>query len=468
MNALTIIKQMCSERLTVADINAICKARGFLAKEMKNRDVLENILLSGKGLADVFSQLSRKEITLLYALKRDPEPVDVTFFGRIYKKGSTYGTFNQKYKDVFNNTRNAFIRRGILFFAEEEGHAWEKKSRLERAVFYFPKEFYTYLPPLFKSVHQSREKGDCNTSLTIKKLNEIKGPPNGPGAEKDDFKLRLSNGQLCIGDIPFSDEKFKEWQYATWVDAIAPDISPQKAPQDIIDIVRHTLSYLKPDEWVPAGELRSVIKIFTSYSKENIKFDSDKICATGWEMGFLEKKKIGKDICYRLHEEQSATTERPVDAFLLPDKKLNVIVDLDAISIAELEELAAISDFKVVDTHLTATPNFIRFGRAYQDIYNSPLTAWLRKNVPAYDKVGRKVASKWGKQVIHTGLLIAKVNDLSLKVAIQKKFSNPSKIVFLPEDYIAFPKAYIGEIQSLVKKEGFVVKHVDANESKSK
>ncbi len=166
MNASNIIKQMCSKELTAADISAICKARSFASKEMKNREVLENILLSDRGLIKAFDLLSRQEIIVLHLMKKDPKPVDITFFDRIYgDEGTKRGwndTFNQTYKDLFKKTRSSLVRRGILFFSEDTLN-WQKDTKLEGMLFYFPTEFHEYLPSLFENAKKSREKGTATT-----------------------------------------------------------------------------------------------------------------------------------------------------------------------------------------------------------------------------------------------------------------------------------------------------------------
>ncbi len=51
MNTSEIVARMCSKELSTADINAICKARGFSPNEAKNRKFLENFILSDQGVA---------------------------------------------------------------------------------------------------------------------------------------------------------------------------------------------------------------------------------------------------------------------------------------------------------------------------------------------------------------------------------------------------------------------------------
>ncbi|MBW2739162.1 MAG: hypothetical protein JRE64_10020 [Deltaproteobacteria bacterium] len=72
------------------------------------------------------------------------------------------------------------------------------------------------------------------------------------------------------------------------------------------------------------------------------------------------------------------------------------------------------------------------------------------------------IEKRWGKQVVHQNLLVARVRDLSLKVAIQKAFTDSGKVVFLPDNFIAFPNDLTKKIEALVNKSGYVVKAIEA------
>ena len=53
----------------------------------------------------------------------------------------------------------------------------------------------------------------------------------------------------------------------------------------------------------------------------------------------------------------------------------------------------------------------------------------IRKNASAFASVVTIIEQRWGKQVVHQNLLVAKVRDLSLKVAIQKAFADSGEEV---------------------------------------
>ena len=66
--------------------------------------------------------------------------------------------------------------------------------------------------------------------------------------------------------------------------------------------------------------------------------------------------------------------------------------------------------------------------------------------------------------MVHDNLLIAAVKDLSLKVMLEKKFSDSKRVVTLSDEYISFPLNLLPEIEKFVIKSGHAVKYVDADE----
>jgi hypothetical protein len=69
---------------------------------------------------------------------------------------------------------------------------------------------------------------------------------------------------------------------------------------------------------------------------------------------------------------------------------------------------------------------------------------------------------------VHENLLVARVTDLSLRVALQQALrgdggASIAQPFFLSDEYLVFPRARQGEIERLVKKAGHVVKTVRAS-----
>ena len=71
---------------------------------------------------------------------------------------------------------------------------------------------------------------------------------------------------------------------------------------------------------------------------------------------------------------------------------------------------------------------------------------------------------RWGKQIVHQDLFVAKVNDLGLKVQLERAFPNPKKVLFLPNDYIAFPRQMLTKVEKVVTEAGHVIRFVENND----
>jgi hypothetical protein len=468
MNTSEIVARMCSKELSTADIKAICKARGFSPKEAKNRKFLENFILSDQGVAKAMDTLTQKEVIVLHALKQKSRAVDVAFFDCIYgppnRKFSWSTTFTKKYKDVFKQVKQSLIRRGVLLFAEDTG-AWGKNTKLERLIFLFPAEFQKFLASPFEPIRDISGPGNSNESVLRKKLLEITGGGgNLPLIDGEEFRLNITDKELRMGKKAFKAEYLHKWQKAGWASALAKRKADKLLAERfcLTDAVSYALSLLSLEEWLADGQLEPVLKIFChGLHLDDVHQYPREICHAGWMWGCLSKKVVNDQTCYRMAEDYPETgRDLPFTRYLRHGKEQGLIVDLTTIPYKDLETLAGISDFKVISSQLTAAPDMVRLGRIFNSICQEPLTIWLRDNVPCFGDAVKKVKALWGKQIIHQDLLVAKVRDLSLKVAIEKSFSDPAKLVFLPNDFIAFPRGLLGEIERLVTKSGFVVRSI--------
>jgi hypothetical protein len=468
MNISEIVTRMCSKELSAADIKAICKARGFLTKEAKNRKFLENFILSDQGVAEAMDTLAQEEIIVLHALKQKSRAVDVAFFDSIYgpsnRKFLWGTTFTKKYKDVLRQVKQSLVRRGVLLFTEDTG-AWEKNTKLERLIFLFPAEFQKFLPSPFEPIRDISGPGNSNESVLRQKLLEITGGGgNLPVIDGEEFRLNVTDKELCMGRKAFKAEYLRKWQRAGWAGALARQKADKSRAERfcLTDAVSYALSLLRPEEWLAAGQLGPVLKIFChGLHLDDVQQDPHKICHAGWMWGCLSRNVANNQTCYRMAGNYPKTgRDLPFTRYLRPGKEQDLIVDLTTIPYKDLETLAGISDFEVIGSQLTAAPNMVRLGRIFNSICQGPLTIWLKDNVSFFGDAIKKVKALWGKQIIHQDLLVAKVRDLSLKVAIEKSFSDPAKLIFLPNDFIAFPRGLLGEIERLVTKSGFVVRSI--------
>jgi len=414
---------------------------------------------------------------MLHMLAKEPGEVDVSFFDCIYgPEQRSYwsdNTFTKKYSGVFKKVKNSFIRRGILFFAENKG-AFSKKTKLERTIFKFPAEFTDYIPPILTDILSSSSPGKYRKSVLRHKIMEIIGiyGLKVPIEIAGKFKLRLMDNELYIGKNRFKECYLLEWQRKCWAHALKKEhkLDSDMEAFSVISVVSSILSQLKPGEWTREKELEPALNIFCydylsevisiTKTKEKKRYDAKLICDLGWRWGCLAKNTIENQTCYSLSN--IPVDDVPFGNCLHPDEKYTLIVNLETIPFKLLERMNYMFDLKIVDSQLTAVPNNIRLGRMFGVLSQEPLTKWLMENVPAFNNTMRKIESCWGRHIVHEDLLMAKVKDLGLKMTIKKSFSDPKKLFFLPNDFIAFPKSILGELDTLIGKSGFAIKMVES------
>jgi len=461
-----MLNKMCHLELTAVDIKALCKSRGFTSREANSRNLLEGFFLSETGVANAIGGLIMDEVILLHLMKLIPVTVDAAFFDRIYGAENShkwrFGTFNQKYKDIFKQVKTSLIRRGVILFAEEHA-TWEKNTKLERLRFRFPEEFHPFLPRPFGPARNIPGPGNFNQTVIKNKLMEILNCHTSVSeANGAKHSLGIKDGELRMGGKEFRTEYLVEWQRAIW-DLALKEESHKKAGQGSVSpskAVAYALSLLSPGEWILPDELSSLLKIFC-YGIDPP--DPEKVCNAGWKQGCLAKQTIADKTYYALPEDHAdAGAQMDPGRFLKKTNDGTVIVDISTIPYASLEFLAWISNFRVAGSQLTAFPNSVKIGRIVMDIDQVPLTSWLRKNASAFAGAISRIEQRWGKLVVHQNLLVARVRDLSLKVAIQKAFADSGKVVFLPDNFIGFPNDLTKKMEALVNKSGYVVKAIEA------
>ena len=88
----------------------------------------------------------------------------------------------------------------------------------------------------------------------------------------------------------------------------------------------------------------------------------------------------------------------------------------------------------------------------------TPLLLWLKEKSKTIASKLNDIEKIYGKILLHSNILIAKINDFKLKAILQKNYNQTNKMIFLPNDYIVALKEERKNIEKLVLKSGFAVK----------
>lgn len=459
MDELAMLHQMCEKELSNADIKALCKTRGFSDREAASPSMLETFYLSEIGVSAALAACTADEITTLHLLKFVDDQVDISFFTRLYnnERQMAYGyTFNQRYQDVFAQVRANLVRRGILLFAEEP-RAWQAQTKLERLRFRLPQRFGAFLPPPIPDARQFDGPGSLRTDVLRDKILQLVRPAESPKSD-----LELSNGSLTMDGKLFSIQLLDEWQRREWrkeTGWYAESIQGTSNNQTLstVEAADHIFAQLRPNEWINAGQLAPVLKVFCG-----IRVDAQRICAAGWNWGYLTRQTIDGKAHYRLPV-APPPEEMPARREYLSAQGNQVLVDLSRIPYADLETLNLISLLEIAGDRLAAQPDLLKLGDAFDRVRDWPLSSWLCDNSEAYARAFEVARQHWGTKIIHHNLMVARVDDLSLYVQLEKTFKDNPDVVLMPNHYIAFPNDLTGKVTRAVTKAGHVIRTVQNN-----
>ncbi len=477
-----MLRQMCREILSEADLKAIARSRGFSAKETASRGIFENYYISNHGLATALAALTIEEIALLHLLKLAAQAVDLTFFERLYgdaKTRATYLTFTQRYQETWKKVQSNLVRKGVLLIAAAPAASIKTKMELWR--FRFPTEFEAFLPSPFHALKVSAAAGQSQTDLLRPRLLAVLHAPDKAS------DLTLADGELRLEGRRFRASALRDWQQANWEAAALKRKKPKSKSEAAtasdtvlmpgekashvtvapIFAATYAFSLLQPTEWLAPGELAPLLRIFCPEVKLP---PAEEICEAGWAWGGLTQLAEADRTYYRLPSPTSPASEAAPDNYLQLQRDGTVSVDLQTVPYTSLEYLGELADLspspdsgKADRPTLLATPNLIKLGRALPALRDTPLAAWLCTNEPSFREAFETMTARWGKHLLHEDLLLAQIKDLGLKMQLQKSWLG-QHIVALPNDFIAFPRGWASELEKIVKKAGYVIKTVKADE----
>jgi len=451
-----IIKIMCRDELTQADVKAICKLRTFSSPQSASSEIVETLITSDVGLKSALNSLTRKEVLMLHFLLVLNEPVDISAFARISdQEGSNYGTFTQRYQKVFTDIKQRFVRKGLLAFCEGFIQL-NKKTRMERICLIVPVEFQAHLPGIFERPFTSDQKGNISEDRIRKLLADIRHPDGKPLNQDTSFGID-QNGCLMIGKSSFSIRNLESWQYRQWEIEAAKDmgVAAHLYSFDCLSALKLIFASLKPEEWIDPEQLEPVLDLFCHFKE---KPDINRVCRLGWEMGILETAAFESSTCYRLVRRMSPPSgDTPEKHYITdPDK---ACIDFKKIPLAMLAQFSKIARYRVENKKVFAAPDPIMMGRHLDDIRNTPWLFRLIDHLPEFKRLFQELEKNWGNEIIHRNLLVAQIKHIGLKASLEKALSNED-VLFLPNGFIAFPKGLENRIENAVIQQGFAVKRM--------
>ncbi|MCF8075072.1 MAG: hypothetical protein K9K87_02765, partial [Desulfotignum sp.] len=370
MKQAEIIKKMCRAELTQTDVKAICKFRGFSSPQSASSEIVETLLTSDVGLKRALDSLTRKEVIMLHFLAALGNSVDISAFARISdQEGYRYGTFTQRYHNVFKDIKKRFIRKGLLAFYTNSSDIGNT-TKMERIRLCLPVEFQAHLPGMFDRPLKSCQPGTFSEDRIRKLLTNI-GLSRGTPTWDQSFDID-QNGCLQIKDCIFSIPNVKQWQYGQWKTKAAKDMGVASVGYsiDCLAALKVIFSSLHSDEWIGPDQLKPVLDIFCDFKKEP---DIDRVCRLGWETGVLKTAALDGGTCYRLSDIMDGPWEETSEKTYVTDPE-KACIDIKKIPLPMLARLSEIARFRAEDKMILALPDPVMMGRQLDDIRNTP---WL-------------------------------------------------------------------------------------------
>jgi hypothetical protein len=440
--------------LSPTDIKNICKNRNLPINQHLTADTFKNFICSSVGIDNAISLLSSTEVAALLLIKEN-ESLDISHYAIIYAEDG-YGTFTQRYQSTYKAVMQNFVRKGILLVDDDN----RGDSKLERIRFTFPKEFRDRLPAPFLEIIEGNYKTEDSDVTLRNKISKIyKEPPanikNNLYVENSLLKFDIDIFKLNTLDRWRQDnlEKYIVKEYRDSKGYIGKNAFWKKI--NIVKIIIDAFGRLKANQFVSSEGIDSIFQVIYG-GKHGINLENILIRAA--DLGFLSKIILNNKNYY---QSKNILEEIPIQAkdYLIPEDN-KFLVEINKIPYKCLEQLACLCSFFLDNKKVYIAPDFSRLVKIYHTVKDTDLFNYLRNHSPLLNTKINEIEDKHGKVLLHSNLLIAKINDFKLKAIFAKTYADSNRIIFLPNNYIAFTQEECGNIKKLVVKSGLAVKNI--------
>lgn len=443
---------MCQNILTKADMKAIASTRGFDKHSLLSGEKFEKYFHSVIGLDAVVKNLSPDEKVFLYCMGN--AWVDVKFFAPLYKNASEenarrHETFTQRYSGTYKIVLDNLIRKGILVVREVRGDSKLERWRLQ--VFELLSKLLT--SPFTETIDLDSE-GMLDDSLL---RNKIVGCITTKATKKFLDLVHIEAGKLRFGDGKLSLTALQSWQYKKWYSDSTAEMKPHLKDSAFElrfqKLVIGAFEHLPKNTWVKPSSLKAILK-FITYPGEPLS--DDKIVEAGYALGCLKKTTQDGTTYYAKSNLFDSKTIEP--SLYLEATHDGFIIDIQKIPYQILAQLTRFGHFDIIKKNLFIHFEFAALTKMDTEFLHSPLLQWMRQQLPLLENQVHQIQLKHGKILLHKNLLLVKINDLRLKAHIMKAYHGVKDVMFLPNDYLALPKAMKPELERLIKKAGYAIR----------
>ena len=462
-----MLSAMCQRELALVDFKAIGRSRGFDGETTASRVLLQHALLSERGLSEAMALLTETEILGLHLLHHRGEAVGLDFFQRIYPDSAAkdrYGTYTARFKGVLQKVKANLVRRGLLLFCTLSPGI-QNQSVSERMRFLFPEEFAPFLPAPFPprclGAAVTREHRKEVSQSKLMEILQLGHARTSDSKGREDECWTLTDGELLFGGKPFSAERFRAWP----VRRLAADFPGVKGEVEAfrpVPLLRYALSRLGEDEWAAPDDLLPFWKLGLPGGKRP---EPRAVCDAGFECGLLEASVQDGLRLYRWRGLVDAASGTPPEHFVAVEDSEEIQIDLERVPLEALARLTEVSHLRVAEGRLRAAPSLLKISHSPAATLESEVFRWLRHNHTGFRTTVENVEEKRGKLIVHENLLVAKVNDPTLQVTLEREFAAPGQLVVLARGFVAFPTGLLPRVQAWMRKSGHVIRSLSSHDT---
>ncbi len=462
----TLAHGTCHDLLGARDLAAICRNRGFAAPGGGKAALASFVaprLLSSAGAAQAMASLDERWLAVLHAIAIAGDPPALgELQGKLRPRDPSRGLDDRAF---FRDVTDGLLSRGVVLVGDRPSQD-RRGSRFARLTFHFPDSLRQFLPPYpaetlpLRAAAEGGEPARFFIQALQAALGRSAGKPDGlpagKAAEKPTSKagslldrlaaaISLEGGRLHLGKAPVPDAATalallrREW------------LGEGRKLYPVLRAAEHVLAHLPPKRGLAVDALREALDRIARDAPES---DLERFLADGFEAGFLVR---GAGSVFaaargaaRGSEAASAIFSRPIAG--------GIEVDLARSDLGPLLELAAVSRAEAVAGALRLAPDIVLLGRAAERLPALEALRNARACSRDFDEAASHVERSHGRVILHEGLVVLRVEDLGLRTLLAHQIGPSLRELGGP--YLAAPRALAGEVEKIVRKEGFAPRQV--------